>query len=1025
VEYGRDCSITVTPSGTPQDEDILEIITVRPGFPESRGARLGWRVNGDTDYRGRDLHNVITHSECPDWQTGVNTGKRHPDIVGLPDGTMVCCADFPQIATDIRRVQVNIRSPAGAWAGWSTIHEEPSTGAAAAFFLYPRIIRLPNGSLEIYHYTYDHNALLVTVRRWVSLDDGVTWATDGLALLDTPISPLSILDMSALAVEYSNGQYCMLIGVNAATDRIEQWASRDLGATFTEIGDLTGASAAVTDPELCVAGGYFVALLQCNTKSECHRTADAFTVMAPGDLDVFNGASALGMSHALAVDDTGIIYGYNESFFAISHDYGAATWDPSVACTWWEDANESLDNINATFHRGVVWMVHNGGTAIAANAGPHSFHCTQMGGPSLVTLPERTRGEVLRRLAWHETYIPIQTLDAVTSMVYTAGGAPTILVQDGYQRTVNLISTADWADTDATNDLSVHARIAMSTTAGSTNAQYLTLRCADAGAADGWEIRIELSTTTLSLHDNVAGGAALATAAIAAGTEVDVLAAIDFGSPGANDGTCSVWYWVRDNLSDRTYTLLGASSTLATDGGAAPNAREVAYHVEASTTARLYGLFWHWEGVGSSSYLAARLSDGFSNPADLFGVPYSQVYNTYVSDGVSLRSRGYTRTGDDFTLTPDHSYAAEHVLPSVIASPRLGWRSATATTAQSLSFELASADSHIGNDIFAAYFDNINWRRVEIEFYIGAAWVSQGIFDFSESLGFVTQGDSIIPRETGATGTANRYIQRNEVVGGTFEYPSNKVRLINRNTEGSWDNGAIDEKRPVLWFDGWDGTEDAGPLTGGLLWYPRGMAIIHLNGASAIQRVRFTVNPGFTDPAPAAGYYEIGTLAFGPVAVMGWTPDDTRSVSRDLSGDVLEEQRDGTTIRDEVAPQARMVEFSWARASRITEYQNAGDPDFVSGSDHASAEPIADRWASPLMFEGLLSEHGRQPLVYVPRIPRGDGAGTETYSVYHNYCRGALYGRYMPGSYRLETVRGYAARDETVRTNVVTIKGER
>ena len=503
------------------------------------------------------------------------------------------------------------------------------------------------------------------------------------------------------------------------------------------------------------------------------------------------------------------------------------------------------------------------------------------------------------------------------------------------------------------------------------------------------------------------------------------MAAIDFGTAGNNDGVCSVWYWLRDNLSDRTYALLGASTTLNTDGGAGVLARQVKYQVNASTTAQLFGLFWNWQGLSSNNYLATRLSNGFTNPDDLFGTPYSQAYRTYVDDGISVRARGYTRTGDEFTLAPDHSYAAEHVLPSVVASPRLGWRSATATTAQSLSFELASDDSNIGNDIFAAYFDKINWRRVQIEFYINAAWVNQGTFDFAESLGFVTQGDSIIPRETGATGTANRYIQRNEVVGGTFEYPSNKVRLINRNTEGSWDNGAIDEKRPVLWFDGWDGTEDAGPLTGGLLWYPRGLVVIHLNGASAIQRVRFTVNPGFTDPAPVAGYYEIGTLAFGSMAVLGWNPDDTRSLSRDLSGDVLEEQRDGTTIRDEVAPQARLVEFSWARASRITEYQNLGDPDYVTGSDHANAEPIADRWAAPLMFEGLMAEHGRQPLVYVPRFARGDGAGTESFDIIHNYCRGVIYGRYMPGSYRLETVRGYAARDETVRTNVITIKEER
>jgi len=468
VDYDRATALTITPSGTPEDEDTLEIITVSPGFPETKGARFGWRINGDTNYRGRDLHNVITHSECPDWQTGANVGKRNPDVVGLSDGSLAFCADFPQVATDIRRVQVNVRSAAGAWAGWSTIHEEDSTGAAAEFFLHPRIIRLPNGNLEIYHLTYDHtNTDSANVRRWVSLDDGTTWATDGIAVLDTSVSNVAANKPTALCVEYSNGQYCMLIALDAATDRIEQWASRDLGVTFTEIDNIAGDIAAVSDPEMCVAGGYFVAIIQCDGDTEGHRTADAFTLMEQMDNGAISGGVA-GNSHALAVDDTGIVYAFDESFYAASYDYGAS-WDPASVCTWWEDANESLDNIKATFHRGVVWMVHNAGTAIAANAGPHSFHCTQMGGPSQVTLPGKQLGSPLRRLEWHETYIPIQTLDTVTSMAYGAAGAPVILVQDGYQRTTNGVGdVASWADTDATNDLSVHARIAWSTTAGST-----------------------------------------------------------------------------------------------------------------------------------------------------------------------------------------------------------------------------------------------------------------------------------------------------------------------------------------------------------------------------------------------------------------------------------------------------------------------------------------------------------------------------------------------------------------------------
>jgi hypothetical protein len=227
----------------------------------------------------------------------------------------------------------------------------------------------------------------------------------------------------------------------------------------------------------------------------------------------------------------------------------------------------------------------------------------------------------------------------------------------------------------------------------------------------------------------------------------------------------------------------------------------------------------------------------------------------------------------------------------------------------------------------------------------------------------------------------------------------------------------------VIWFGEYTGTEPAASI--GEISYPRGTIIIHLNGANHIQRVRFTIDPLSALPSPSEGYWKIDSLSFGHVAVMGWAPDQTRATARDLSGDELINQRDGSTVRDLVAPQYRQVEFGWARIGRLTEFQNLGDPDYITGSDHASAEPVASRYDSPLLFEGLLAEVGRTPVVYLPRIDRGDGAGTESYRYVTNYANGAVYGRYVPQSYRLETVKGRPAESEYVRTSVITIVEER
>jgi len=387
---------------------------------------------------------------------------------------------------------------------------------------------------------------------------------------------------------------------------------------------------------------------------------------------------------------------------------------------------------------------------------------------------------------------------------------------------------------------------------------------------------------------------------------------------------------------------------------------------------------------------------------------------------------GYGKAGDTYTIVPAHTYSADKVLFHVLPSRLQGWRSATTTAAMALSFELSAADSHFGGDMFAAHFEGINFGLVKIEFYIGAVWVDQGTYALGEAYAFSVAGDTAYPVTGGASSTGNVYVQCNELVDGKLIWlapAAPTIRTILRNTEGSFDVGPIDEKRPVIWFDGYTGAEPVGAI--GYVTYPRASVIIHLNGANHIQRVRFTIDPLSVFPVPPEGYWKIDSLSFGHVAVLGWTPDQTRALGRNLSGDVLINQRDGSTVRDLQSEQYRQVEFGWSRISRLTAYQNMGDPDYVTGSDHASAEPVASRYDSPLLFEGLLAEVGRTPVVYLPRIDRGDGQQTEAYEYHRNYCNGALYGRYVPESYRLESVKGRPAETEYVRTSVITIVEER
>ena len=171
--------------------------------------------------------------------------------------------------------------------------------------------------------------------------------------------------------------------------------------------------------------------------------------------------------------------------------------------------------------------------------------------------------------------------------------------------------------------------------------------------------------------------------------------------------------------------------------------------------------------------------------------------------------------------------------------------------------------------------------------------------------------------------------------------------------------------------------------------------------------------------APPQGYWEIGTLAIGPVHVLGWRPDSTRSRALSL-GDVLEVQADGSAYTRRERNDAMRLEVAWTRTSSTFE-SSTHDLDYVKARNNAAGLPVASRWLGPQSFRGLLSEVGRGPVVYVPRIPYT----TSTNSVLlHRYAGGALLCRFVPESYRLESVGTQLPEEggELIRSSVITLE---
>ena len=1022
VTEGRSTKLQITPTGTPEDEDTLELITLKGGYPEAGGASYAWRVSGGSDYFGCDVPTVITHSEslADDWYTGTNRGRRHPDIVALSDGTLVCCADFPNITNNNRRVVVKTRDTAGTWSAWDTIHTEAATGAAADFFLFPRLVLMPDGTIELFHFTHDRANNETQIKRIISRDDGANWSTDRTAVLDEDIDA-SAYEPVAMSVAYNNGQhYILTLQDDGANILPIAYASRDMGYRFTDAAAPDNGAASTPYADVIAAGGYFVAVTTTGAGTQFHRLGGAFGAWAE-----VQTMAIVDATHTLVLADSGRIYLFSDSHTFWSDDYGA-TWYRPIFGFWWPyitmGGTADPTHVNGTWSRGRAVLVHNSTGA----TGPTSFHCTQIGGQSTVTMPTlKLALQDQDYIVWEETWVAFDDVDTVTNATANHAGAPTITVADGYQRSnAGLAGRARWDDVGIVGtSMEAFCRIVMSANTGTSR---LILRSADAVGPDGWAILIELTTTLLAAYDDVAGGAALGSVVTVQDQELDILVAVHNGTTTNNDGEATVWYRTRSNLESREYTQLATTATLQNGAGTiGGNVPAIRYQVDAVGIGDLYEFYW-WLPDSFSTMVYTPWSYAYNNSDDLRGIEYSASRATYVHDGIGILASGYGRTGDTYEIEPAHTYSADKVLPHVLPSRLQGWRSATTTAAMALSFEVAAADSHIGGDMFAAHFEGINFAIVKVEFYIALAWVDQGNFVLGEQMYFDVAGDTAFPVTSGAGDASNVYVQRNELAGGALLWltPTPANRPILRNTEGSLElGGAINEKRPVIWFGEYTGTEPAASV--GEISYPRGTIIIHLNGANHIQRVRFTIDPTSVLPSPTEGYWKIDSLSFGHVAVMGWAPDQTRATARDLSGDELINQRDGSTVRDLVAPQYRQAEFGWARIGRLTEFQNLGDPDYITGSDHASAEPVASRYDSPLLFEGLLAEVGRTPVVYLPRIDRGDGAGTESYRYVTNYANGAVYGRYVPQSYRLETVKGRPAESEYVRTSVITIVEER
>jgi hypothetical protein len=424
-------------------------------------------------------------------------------------------------------------------------------------------------------------------------------------------------------------------------------------------------------------------------------------------------------------------------------------------------------------------------------------------------------------------------------------------------------------------------------------------------------------------------------------------------------GLVSAWYRAAPSASeeDREWVQI-ASAVVATDGGAGVASSRVEWGHRSGAVA--YSAWYSVQAV-SDKLAGGTLAEGQSNPADLQGRLYA-TEPEYISEGVSAWSEsGFGLPGDLSYISTAYGYPIEAIFPEIQPSPRIPWRSTSDAAQVTVALRLDPsfiADCGLFNDIIGLALYGINFREFRLQGYSGA-WTTIATYyaDYLLSgLRYTRTGNTV--QSSGVDGTNSPYLQFDEFAGCSFVFDDGTIRKIAHNSEGQFGSG---HKRPTLILEDCDGTEDIAG-TAGSIRSTSVVGLVKLGGANySAYRLLIPVQD------TADGYFEVGTMILGPVAVFGAESSWGRSVATEPNREDTE-AADWTRRTRSRAPARRTIEIGWTDGVDQTG-SYSGDPDYLLAV--AGGVAVASTRDVPSQVEGLvrsLAGPGRE-VVYLPAIP--------------------------------------------------------
>lgn len=1030
-------------TGEQTEGTTIEVQCLRGGLPVPDGAGVAVRRDTDTNWLGWESPSVLAQWEPIVMGTAGASGARlRPHCVTLPDGQVVGVWQV-RGAGAYYSIYDAVRSVAGTWTE-STV----ALGGADDSMSNPCLVVLPSGRVLLYAWQTDATESVATVRMWYSDDLTSAWVVGAEHVLPARISTAVATDgytPGRLRAVYSGGQIVLFasirstdVAVAGSYEVLVQYQSSDGGQRFTEVcrTDMSATSpkegAAYFDAvavdglihllyvDVTTLRPQMVTLGSAGEPFTSAAVADVYPDEAWGTLDggsdYFTDGDAV-----LVAAQSGALYAYgrlvtvrNAWMCVRSVDRGT-TWEvmteataistPGAAMALLDTASWPSDAAGC-WQRGRTVLVH-GATSSPSTYGGGSLWAAYLGGASTVTMPvSRQLGDgEPDQTTWFGTYLPI---DLPANVGWTRGttGAPTESVATG----ILVLDHAALESTtyDYTPSGSVDGGIIVQGPVSITSTGSATLRARLATGAEGYEVVCSFSQATgvLTVSDGIGGGN-IDTENFTSPVEVRVALA---GS------SATVWIRAYSTSEERTWTQAATTAALTDDGGATVTTNRIRFTANAAaapmSVSWRYVLWTSDGGVATRAYLGDGLATPPTNPDDLFPLPLTST-PVWVGEGVSIWGLdGPAYRDDAWEIDVEHDYSPSDVLPHVEPSPRRGWRSVArsaldaTTTHIHLAYTLRNAaDVLVGNDVWGLYLDSLNCGEVLIDLYYGAAWhnvTTTPTFQFTGA----RSGNTL--RAAAAYALGSR-VRRSEwadcgiaFVSGGGGAVVDWTGEISANTDGTTSPNSTAAKRAILQLTGITGSESASPLA--VVWPRRMVLLIQASGfSSAITgiRLRIPVSTGTARPGvPYDGYYALGVLAFGPA----WVAGDEWAWGRTLRVEPTSEMvtlDDGTRRVRTLNRPRRSMEVSLRDGADTTRVRGSDAPDWLTASENAAAEGVAQVGGTPLDLQDLMIDlqgPGRM-VVYVPHLERDTSStsSTDVRVVTEDWAGEAVYGRIVSG----------------------------